>query len=386
MNRWKASPFRFSFAIAAVGAALLFGLLETAQLAVRSAAEQNPVAWSDALRLTLPRWLLLAPLALAVRRLCARFPLDGPRRGRRILVHLAASLLFAAAHLAACVIVYGFLIEGMPNRFPLRFGRLFTVYLASDLLIYWGIVGAWSAVHFFRVSRARELAATQLAADLSRARLEALRAQLNPHFLFNTLNTISVLARSGDRDAVVRMLASLSDLLRVALDRDLPHEIPLEREIAFLEGYLEIQSTRFSDRLTVRREIDPDTLGALVPSLVLQPLVENAVQHGVASRPGPGSVRIAARRSGERLRLEVHDSGRGFAAAHDEARAEARAGRNGIGLDNTRARLAQFYGDAHAFESGNSPEGGAFVAISIPFRCEPGGTPRDRDLRAGSDR
>jgi sensor histidine kinase YesM len=211
----------------------------------------------------------------------------------------------------------------------------------------------------------RALVSTRLEAQLAEARLEALRAQLNPHFLFNALNATSVMAMSGERESVGRMLGAIADLLRVALDKKLPQEVPLARELVMVDSYIAIQTARFFDRLTVRKEIDPEALAGLVPSMLLQPLVENAVEHGVASRPGAGSVSIHARREAEILRIEVRDDGPGFGSHPGPGRVESG---NGIGLGNTRARLEHLYGSGHQLTTGNLQSGGAFVAVSVPWR------------------
>lgn len=346
------------------GAPLLLGILEAAQLFVRSAGGGTPVSWSEAFLLTLPRWFLLGALAPGVEFVTRRFQISRESWPRALAVHLPAGAAFAVLHLAGCVVVYGFLIEGIPNRFPFRFSRLLTVYFAGDLLIYGALVGIFSALRLAGESRERALAASHLRARLHEAQLEALRAQLNPHFLFNALNATSVLARKGDREGVLRMLCALGDLLRTSLDTSLRHEVALSSEMEFLDRYIEIQATRFADRLTVRKSVAPETFGAMVPSMVLQPLVENAVLHGVGSRPGPGTVMIRARRDGESLRLEVEDDGPGFGAEDSSKKTGT-----GIGLANTRARLAHMYGEAHRFEARDLPSGGAFIALTIPWRC-----------------
>jgi len=345
------------------GAPLLLGGLEAAQLFVRAASGEAPMPWADALLLTLPRWLLLGALAPGVEIVTTRFPLSRESLARALAAHVPAGVLFAVLHLAGCVVVYGFLIEGIPNRFPFRFSRLLTVYLAGDLLIYGALVAVFSALRLAGESRERTLAASRLEAELRDAQLDTLRAQLNPHFIFNVLNAASVLARKGDGEGVLRMLGALSELLRTSLDPSLRREVALSSEMALLERYIEIQSARFADRLTVHRSVSPETLDALVPSMVLQPLVENAIRHGVGTRPGPGTVTVRARREGGSLRLEVEDDGPGFGAG-----SSGRGDGMGIGLANTRARLAHLYGEAHRFEAGNLASGGAVVALTIPWR------------------
>ena len=230
---------------------------------------------------------------------------------------------------------------------------------AINFLTYCAIVGATYGVRLYSEARRRELTAAQLEVSLAAARLEALRAQLNPHFLFNTLNAISVLALKGQHAAVTDTLARLGDLLRVSLDDTRPHQVPLSDEVEFLGGYLEILQLRFGDRMVVNQSIETDTLGALVPCMILQPVVENAIVHGISSRPGEGRIAIGAWRIQDQLVLQVSDNGPGFGAS------TARG--HGIGLRNTRARLEQIYGPAHQLELIDGAEGGAIVRIAIPF-------------------
>ena len=222
----------------------------------------------------------------------------------------------------------------------------FRLLFILDVLTYWAIVGMYLALHY-----------SNLRTSLAEARLAALRAQLNPHFLFNALNAISTLALKGDQAAVTETLGRLSGLLRAALDEH-TEEIPLAREMDFFDDYVAIQRIRFADRLSVEKSISPDALTGLVPTMILQPIVENAIEHGVNAQRGGGRVDVSAARLNGSLVLEVRDSGPGFVAATFH---------NGIGLTNTRARLEQLYGSAYGFEYGSVQEGGASVRITIPF-------------------
>jgi len=196
---------------------------------------------------------------------------------------------------------------------------------------------------------------------LAQAQLNALRMQLHPHFLFNTLNSISVLM-SEDVATARRMLSRLSDLLRTSLDNDGRHEVSLREELEFLKAYLEIEETRFQDRLTVRMQIEPDLLDARVPNLILQPLVENAIRHGIATRAQSGVIEINAARDNGMMRLTVRDDGPGLGTNSPSSLI------SGIGLSNTRERLKQLYGANHRFEMMNASGGGLEVVIAIPFR------------------
>jgi signal transduction histidine kinase len=345
--------------------AVVFGLLEAAQSYLRASLQGRPYSWTLGLIDAVPVWLLIALLAPAVIALAHVVRLDRDRKAVPIAVHLAGTAAFSLLHLCGAALVLSYRFDG---RFALYLSKMSTIYLAMDFLIYWAIVGVYYAVDYRRQLRQREIAASQLQASLSRSRLEALRAQLNPHFLFNTLNAISVLALKGQGETVARTLSQLSDLLRLSLDAGLPQEVPLEQELEFTDRYLAIQRVRFPDRLTVVRSIEPAALAAMVPSLVLQPLVENAVMHGVGRQPGPGRIEIHAVKCDDRLRVEVRDSGPGFPPAGIR--------REGIGLANTRARLEQLYPGDYRFEVGTG--GGAQVALDLPFRPREAETVRTR--------
>ena len=198
-----------------------------------------------------------------------------------------------------------------------------------------------------------------------RTRLDALRAQLNPHFLFNALNTIAMLVRRQANQDALHGIVNLSDLLRRSLTTHTALQVPLRAELPLLESYVAIEQLRFRDRLQVRLEIAPDTLDALVPSLLLQPLVENSIKHGVAQRSEAGTIEVRSRREDETLVLEVCDDGPGFAPGWDPASS------GGVGLANTRERLERLYGSAPRFEARNRDGSGAVVVVRIPFQTTP---------------
>jgi LytS/YehU family sensor histidine kinase len=221
-----------------------------------------------------------------------------------------------------------------------------------------------------RRARAAELRSARLEAHLAEARLGALRTQLHPHFLFNTLNGILPLIRL-DPEAAARTLVQLGDLLRASLQSDATHLVPLSREVDFLRRYLEIEKTRFRDRLTVTFDVAGDVLDAAVPSFVLQPLVENAVKHGVSRCPGPGTLSLAARRDGAALAVEVRNEAPG-------ADAGPLPPSDGVGLSNARARLVQLYGGAASLETGPAGDDGFRALLRVPF-AHSGETPGETD-------
>jgi LytS/YehU family sensor histidine kinase len=227
------------------------------------------------------------------------------------------------------------------------------------LWMYFPIVCITHAVLFYRESRERQLLESKLQTQLARAQLSLLQSQLHPHFLFNTLHAVSTLM-SRDVAAARTMIVRLSDLLRLAMQSVNVQEVTLKQELEFIDNYLEIERTRFQDRLTVQLDIAPETLDALVPNLLLQPLVENAVRYGVAMQPGRGWVRISSRRNQSRLMIEIEDSGPGIDAGT--------LPKEGVGLSNTRSRLAHLYGEAQKLELINQPDKGLRVSVVIPFQ------------------
>ena len=232
-----------------------------------------------------------------------------------------------------------------------------------DIVVYGGVVSLTHAIAFLRRSRQRERRTLELEASLSCARLDALRLQINPHFLFNTLNAISALIHTRP-DTADEMTGNLSELLRASLQGSSEHEVPLREEMELLRLFTDIERTRFGDRIAFKEDVEPDALAAKVPSLILQPLVENAIRHGLEPRVDRGTVTVAARREGESLHLTVSDDGVGF-TGNEHAAGD---GPGGIGLTNTRDRLQALYGDAHSLTIAPGPAGGTVVGITIPFR------------------
>ncbi len=343
---------------AILGAALFMAVVESSQSYVRGIATASPSPWLKAFLYSLPSWLIAAALVWPLIAVARHARLDRPPRARSIAILLAAAIVFILTHAALfSTITFGFF--GV-HSYAYAFSKVLTYSSVTDLMIVSGVVGGLHAYHAYRTLQDREVATAHLQASLTEARLQALRGQLNPHFLFNTLNAISVLALKNDQKAVVQTLSRLSDLLRISLAAEPLREVPLANELEFIDGYLEIQRLRFPDRLTIVRHIDNEAMDGLVPSMILQPLVENAVVHGIAPHAGKGVLTLTAACDNGHLRLEVRDSGPGFISAEPA--------RTGIGLQNTRARLDQLYGEAHTFAVGNAPQGGTLASIVLPMR------------------
>jgi LytS/YehU family sensor histidine kinase len=302
---------------------------------------------------------LWALTTLAVFWLARHFPVERGRLLRAVAVHgiCGVVILLVRFGVFAEIVRYA---GWLPNQ---SFELLFWARLNQNIVFYVLLLGVAHTALYHRRYRERERAAERLAAGLAVARLQALKMQLHPHFLFNTLNAISALI-PADAQPARRMVAQLGDMLRIALDHEETQEVTLRDELAFLEPYLEIEQARLGDRLTVAMDIDPDMLDARVPHLILQPLVENAVRHGIAPRIEPGTVRISATRGtgGQLLELEVQDDGPGI---EGDSRAAAR---KGVGLANLRSRLEQLYGDQQRLDLHTHPEGGAIVRVVLPLR------------------
>ncbi|MEZ4700488.1 MAG: histidine kinase [Rhodothermales bacterium] len=303
-------------------------------------------------------WALLAPPIFL---LSLKYPLDRGLWPRHLPILLAglvgAYVLHVSIQLASMLLpVFSHIHSGW--RDALSFHTITSVYLS--LMMYSIMVGIAHAYRYYQQYRRRELTAARLESELVRAQLQALRMQLHPHFLFNTLNGIATLMHR-DPMAADRMLTRLSGLLRLALDSSDTPEVPLIEETSFLEQYLELEQIRFDGRMTVTFAIDPDTEDALVPNLILQPLVENAVKHAIAPRVEAGHVRIASWRENGSLRLRVSDTGPGLTGSAEEPA-------SGTGLANTRDRLRKLYGAAQSMRLSNAAPSGLVVDLTIPFR------------------
>ncbi len=311
--------------------------------------------------LSMAGWYGLGLLAPVMWWLAQRFPVGQHHWRRPLLLLLSASVGLALLKVALDVPWERIVrpdwspIQGKSDwdLFQLFFGARFLYYLT----VFWVVLGLGQAVALYQKYREREFRAAQLETQLAVAQLQVLKMQLQPHFLFNTLNAISALIHR-DVELADRMIARLGELLRSTLDTAGTQEVTLRQELDFIKPYLEIEQARLGPRLSVLLDVDAEVMDAQIPNLLLQPLVENAIRHGVAPRRGAVRVAIAARREQNCLHLQVRDNGGGLAANYTE----------GVGLSNTRARLRQLYSDAHRFAISSPPEGGVVVTITVPYR------------------
>jgi signal transduction histidine kinase len=340
----------------------VLGFAFAGQLYLSRSKIGDPVTWIFALSRALADWYTFMLLSLPVLWLAQRFQFERGRWQQAFSIHLIGSAIFSIAWMALRAVVEQWQTRGEmhPIPFAAAFGRALVATFFFNLLVYWGIVIVRHAFAYYWKFHEREVHTAELETRLTQARLQALQMQLNPHFLFNTLNAIASLMHK-DVEAADRMITQLSDLLRYTLESTEAHEVPLRQEVDFLDRYLEIQQARFGDRLTVRREIAAETLDALVPNLLLQPLVENALNHGIAPHARPGQIVLRTARQNDRLQLEVQDTGAGLPTNRVS---------EGVGLANTRARLLQLYGSAQRLELLNVSEGGLLVRVTMPFRAE----------------
>jgi signal transduction histidine kinase len=361
MQRAWTPPIRWVFLVAT-----LLGLFSTAQ--AYRLTTLNPKAHVDGIEigslliLNLTLWYVPAALTGPIFRIAARFRLDADRWIRAIAIHAAAAVMFSIVHGAAMMAVRVMLwpdLRQMPASMWLSYTQ--DQYLRNldwSLMTYAAVVGMSYALGYYRESQTRALRAAHLETSLMEARLKTLEAELHPHFLFNTLHAISTLVHT-DPEAADRMISRLSDLLRLTFDRSGAAGVALKEELEFLQKYLEIEQIRFQDRLAVKFDIDPETLDTDVPRLILQPLVENAIKHGIGPRAGQGLVQISTKKRPDGTWIEVRDNGVGLSR---NARLRFT---NGVGLSNTRARLECLYGSQHRldFAEGN---GGLSVQMLIP--------------------
>jgi signal transduction histidine kinase len=357
------------------------GLAFGTQYYFASSAWGPQIPWTRTVLFGLRDWYLWALLSIAIWKLVDRYPLERRLFWQHLWIYLGAC---AASVMIIQGVGWVFSEVLFPGTFgfhgandspgapppPLGGGEMFRRILLSifsfkavfDATVFWLLVTARYALNSTRRLQERYLIEAELKSSLTEARLRALKMQLQPHFLFNTLNAIAALIRKNPKTAET-MIGSLSELLRATLDLADRQEVPLSEELEFVNCYLSIEQLRFGDRLTVRATIDPNAADALVPPMILQPIVENAIRHGIEPNIGTSTLAIAARIQNDNILLTVQDNGPGFAAKKQE----------GIGLQNTRARLHQLYGGHEHLRCETAEGGGAKVTLTLPLRREPAG-------------
>lgn len=347
------------------------GVVEALQLMVPGGRMSSALGEPDllgALFYAVPSWWLLALLVPVGWWMGSRWPIAPSRWKRRTLLHVVGSLAFPLV-LFALVAVFYAAVEGQLESSHLRnlVLGLVELYYVYYVVIYWLILGAAHVLRYYRSVKNHEIRELRLRHDLDQARLSTLRAQLDPHFLFNSLNTIVGMALERGHEEVADAVTDLSELLRASLGDDRARLVPLGRELDFTRDYLSLQKHRFGDRLAFAFDVPDEARDALVPPMVLQPLVENAIEHGVLPASGRGTVEVRARLEGGGLALEVEDSGPGFPDG------DAPEGGEGVGLGNTRARLRHLFGEDGELSVGRGREGGGLVTVRVPH--VPAGTP-----------
>jgi two-component system, LytTR family, sensor kinase len=329
-------------------------------------AAGRPLTFGHSLLAGLADWYVWAAFTPVVFSLGQRFRLERHRWVAAGLFHLVFGTMVALGDLALVTAInrhFGPTVSYVGPVFWDVYLKIVLRYFHFAFIIYWVIVAAAHAAQYYRSSRDRELEASQLQSELTLAQLAALRMQLQPHFLFNTLHTIASLVRDGRGEAATSTIARLGELLRQTLGSLQRNEVPLREELSFIEAYLEIEQTRFSDRLTVRFDVDRDTLEAPVPNMSLQPLVENAIRHGIARDPSAGRIEIRARQHDGRLRIEVRNDGPAYAGNGGGAAV-------GVGLANTRARLSRLYGAGYRLDLVPDDAGGTLAVLEVPWQVD----------------
>jgi sensor histidine kinase YesM len=324
--------------------------------------DDTPEAETHLVGVALTDWYVRAAVAVPVLILARRVPIAGGRRFVPLTIHALASIAFALVKIGICWWL-GFVLPWLQ---PVGFRGLVLGEFHLDVAVYWIIVGLvqWRESRRRLHDREREasrlaLRASRLETRLARAQLDSLKMQLQPHFLFNTLHSVSALIHE-DGEAADLMIARLSDFLRLVIVHAGEQEVALVEELEFLHRFLEIQQVRFQDRLHVSIDADPEALKGMVPNLVLQPLVENAIRHAVEPRATGGRVAVRAVRDGDALRLSVRDDGPGLGPSSSPG--------TGVGIANTRARLEHLYGERQTLAIENHPDGGVLVSVTFPWR------------------
>jgi two-component system, LytTR family, sensor kinase len=341
------------------------GLVFTLQMYFTSYRSERPAAFIDSLYLQMVwayLWALATPLVLFF---AAKLPVERNNWLRNTLRHIPISIILSCIVTAIGHVMLWIYLgwpQGRSFSFE-RMGRFVVANFSEGIGIYMLIALSSYAFSYYRRYRESQVRTLQLESLLTKAQLEALKMQLQPHFLFNTLHSISALL-SQDTEAARRMITRLGDFLRMTLENSGSEEVTLQQEMEFLNCYLAIERIRFQDRLSTNIDVSDDTLNARVPNLILQPIVENAIRHGIAPRSTPGLIEIEAKHLNGLVRIQVRDNGPGLS----DHRISDNLSNRGLGLANTEKRLERLYGPKHLFDLRNNPNGGFVVTMEIPYR------------------
>ena len=349
---------------------LLLGVFFASKTYIYSRIIDQPIEWWRALLFTMPKaiiWGIMTPLVLWFASL---YKIDAHNWWRNGLIHITTGVLLAPFLVILSFLIrllFQWIVGNLPSN-PSFVTASFnpTVFATSfdNILTYIILVGAYHVYEYYQRYRNRVLQSTKLEAQLAKLRLDLLKAQLNPHFLFNTLNAISIV-KDHDLEAADEMITDLSELLRFIMDNIHRQEVTLREEVDFLKRYISIQKKRFDNKLDVNINVDPSTWNAMVPSLLLQPIVENSIKHGMTDSRQKGKIDIECKLNDSQLCFEVRDNGTGLKPNH-----MSRTNGSGIGVRNTHERLRNLYGDQYSFELKNGETGGAVARLTIPYRWE----------------
>lgn len=355
LSRWNPTVLMIGFFLIVA----LFEILSIVSSAVRRNIPLTPAVVFEGI----PSWWAQLPLLWPIRLMTVRWPLEPGTLRRRLPLYLLGGIVYTILTCVGTAIICRAL--GLLDQPVLpTVMRSVPAFLPTQFAIFAVVVGGFHWLDSRSKAEEHEQARAQLAASLTEARLQALRSQLSPHFFFNTLNAISTLSLQGRHEQVAEMVGALGELVRASLDERLPNQVPLARELELLEIYLDIQRVRFADWLRVEQDVDARALDLLVPTLALQPLVENAIQHGGADDDGLHRVRIRCAVEDEVLELEVVNP-------EVSGRTVVHVARLGVGLRNTAERLKQLHPDQHEFRHGHVPGRGFVTTIRIPARPAP---------------
>lgn len=366
--RGKLSPSRWGFILFVC---LLIGITFAVQQVIYANQRGYPLTWRDSFNEQIPFWIVWGLLAPVIFRFIQYVPLDRDRWLINVLKHVPASIIFSIIHL----ILYMLILAVLKEKDLMESSKSMNTFIALITRLNFGM-RMWSylmlaafayAADFYQRYQEGTMRTSQLETQLAQAQLQALKMQLNPHFLFNTLNSISALLHKNP-DAADRMIARLGDFLRLTLRNSGTQEVTMQQELEFLKCYLDIERIRFQDRLTVEINVQPEATTAKVPNLILQPVIENAIRHGIVTHNEPGRIEISAYCVNGWLEMKVTDNGPGLARTKDGVVDIT----EGVGIKNTRSRLQQLYGETYKFELADASGGGLEVRVRIPLRLEAG--------------